>query len=92
MTVSSKAYSIKALWASRPVRIMEDLKLRSLRSVWSTTCAFNKLKRIQAIIAIEELAKLDASVSVCCDVHNTLVNVSGISTFIDRTLFCLYRL
>ncbi|KAH7912437.1 acyl-CoA dehydrogenase/oxidase [Hygrophoropsis aurantiaca] len=27
-----------------------------------------------AIIAIEELAKVDASVSVMCDVHNTLVN------------------
>lgn len=27
-----------------------------------------------AIIAIEELAKVDPSVSVCCDVHNTLVN------------------
>jgi len=27
-----------------------------------------------AIIAIEELAKVDPSVSVVCDVHNTLVN------------------
>jgi hypothetical protein len=27
-----------------------------------------------AIIAIEELAKIDPSVSVMCDVHNTLVN------------------
>lgn len=27
-----------------------------------------------AIIAVEELAKVDASVSVMCDVHNTLVN------------------
>lgn len=27
-----------------------------------------------AIIVIEELAKVDASVSVLCDVHNTLVN------------------
>jgi hypothetical protein len=27
-----------------------------------------------AIIAIEELAKVDPSVSVMCDVHNTLVN------------------
>ncbi|BGP54808.1 hypothetical protein JCM8202_003316 [Rhodotorula sphaerocarpa] len=27
-----------------------------------------------AILVIEELAKVDASVSVCCDVHNTLVN------------------
>ena len=27
-----------------------------------------------AIIAIEELAKIDPSVSVLCDVHNTLVN------------------
>lgn len=27
-----------------------------------------------AILAIEELAKVDASVSVCCDVQNTLVN------------------
>ncbi|BGO90709.1 hypothetical protein NBRC10512_000649 [Rhodotorula toruloides] len=27
-----------------------------------------------AILVIEELAKIDASVSVCCDVHNTLVN------------------
>ena len=27
-----------------------------------------------AIIAIEELAKVDPSVSVLCDVHNTLVN------------------
>ncbi|GAA5851874.1 hypothetical protein JCM9279_001917 [Rhodotorula babjevae] len=27
-----------------------------------------------AILAIEELAKVDPSVSVCCDVHNTLVN------------------
>ncbi|KAK4057895.1 hypothetical protein OIO90_001114 [Microbotryomycetes sp. JL221] len=27
-----------------------------------------------AIVAIEELAKIDPSVSVCCDVHNTLVN------------------
>jgi len=29
---------------------------------------------ISAIIAIEELAKVDPSVSVLCDVHNTLVN------------------
>jgi alkylation response protein AidB-like acyl-CoA dehydrogenase len=29
---------------------------------------------ISAIIAIEELAKIDPSVSVMCDVHNTLVN------------------
>lgn len=29
---------------------------------------------ISAIIAIEELAKIDPSVSVLCDVHNTLVN------------------
>lgn len=29
---------------------------------------------ISAIIAIEELAKVDPSVSVMCDVHNTLVN------------------
>lgn len=27
-----------------------------------------------AIIAIEELAKVDPSVSVMCDVHNTLIN------------------
>ncbi|ODQ55412.1 acyl-CoA dehydrogenase NM domain-like protein [Saitoella complicata NRRL Y-17804] len=27
-----------------------------------------------AIVAIEELARADPSVSVCCDVHNTLVN------------------
>ncbi len=27
-----------------------------------------------AIVAIEELAKIDPSVSVMCDVHNTLVN------------------
>jgi short/branched chain acyl-CoA dehydrogenase len=27
-----------------------------------------------AILAIEELAKIDPSVSVLCDVHNTLVN------------------
>jgi hypothetical protein len=27
-----------------------------------------------AIIVIEELAKIDPSVSVLCDVHNTLVN------------------
>jgi alkylation response protein AidB-like acyl-CoA dehydrogenase len=27
-----------------------------------------------AVIAIEELAKVDPSVSVLCDVHNTLVN------------------
>lgn len=27
-----------------------------------------------AVIAIEELAKVDPSVSVMCDVHNTLVN------------------
>jgi alkylation response protein AidB-like acyl-CoA dehydrogenase len=27
-----------------------------------------------AIIAVEELAKVDASVAVMCDVHNTLVN------------------
>jgi hypothetical protein len=27
-----------------------------------------------AIIAIEELAKVDPSVSVMCDIHNTLVN------------------
>jgi len=27
-----------------------------------------------AILVIEELAKIDPSVSVCCDVHNTLVN------------------
>ena len=27
-----------------------------------------------AIIAIEELARVDPSVSVMCDVHNTLVN------------------
>lgn len=29
---------------------------------------------VSAIIAIEELAKVDPSVSVMCDVHNTLVN------------------
>ena len=29
---------------------------------------------MSAIIAIEELAKVDPSVSVLCDVHNTLVN------------------
>jgi short-chain 2-methylacyl-CoA dehydrogenase len=29
---------------------------------------------ISAIIVIEELAKVDPSVSVMCDVHNTLVN------------------
>ena len=29
---------------------------------------------MSAIIAIEELAKVDPSVSVMCDVHNTLVN------------------
>ena len=29
---------------------------------------------VSAIIAIEELAKVDPSVSVLCDVHNTLVN------------------
>ena len=27
-----------------------------------------------SIIAIEELAKVDPSVSVCCDVQNTLIN------------------
>lgn len=27
-----------------------------------------------AILAVEELAKVDPSISVCCDVHNTLVN------------------
>ena len=27
-----------------------------------------------SVIAIEELAKVDASVSVCCDVQNTLIN------------------
>lgn len=27
-----------------------------------------------AILAIEELAKVDPAVSVCCDVHNTLIN------------------
>ena len=27
-----------------------------------------------AVIAVEELAKVDASVAVLCDVHNTLVN------------------
>lgn len=27
-----------------------------------------------AILVIEELAKIDPAVSVCCDVHNTLVN------------------
>ena len=89
MTVSSKACLIKVLWASRLVQIMEGLKLRSLRSVWSTTYALNKLKRIQAIIAIEELAKLDASVSVCCDVHNTLVNVSGIGYLHDQKVILL---
>ena len=29
---------------------------------------------MSAILAIEELAKVDPSVSVMCDVHNTLVN------------------
>merc|ERR1719215_203101 len=29
---------------------------------------------MSAILVIEELAKVDASVSVCCDVQNTLVN------------------
>src|ERR1700733_16014349 len=29
-----------------------------------------------AIVAIEELAKVDPSVSVLCDVHNTLVNTA----------------
>jgi alkylation response protein AidB-like acyl-CoA dehydrogenase len=29
---------------------------------------------MSAIVAIEELAKVDPSVSVVCDVHNTLVN------------------
>lgn len=29
---------------------------------------------MSAILAVEELAKVDPSVSVCCDVHNTLVN------------------
>lgn len=29
---------------------------------------------ISAIIAVEELAKIDPAVSVMCDVHNTLVN------------------
>ena len=29
---------------------------------------------VSAIVAIEELAKIDPSVSVLCDVHNTLVN------------------
>ena len=29
---------------------------------------------MSAIIAIEELARVDPSVSVMCDVHNTLVN------------------
>lgn len=29
-----------------------------------------------AIIAIEELARIDPSVSVLCDVHNTLVNTA----------------
>lgn len=32
---------------------------------------------VSAVIAIEELAKVDASVSVCCDVQNTLV-VTGL--------------
>lgn len=27
-----------------------------------------------AVLAIEELARVDPSVSVCCDVQNTLVN------------------
>ena len=27
-----------------------------------------------SILAIEELAKVDPSVSVCCDVQNTLIN------------------
>lgn len=29
---------------------------------------------MSAVLAIEELAKVDPSVSVMCDVHNTLVN------------------
>jgi short/branched chain acyl-CoA dehydrogenase len=29
---------------------------------------------VSAIIAIEELAKVDPSVALLCDVHNTLVN------------------
>lgn len=29
---------------------------------------------MSAILVVEELAKIDPSVSVCCDVHNTLVN------------------
>ena len=29
---------------------------------------------LSACLAIEELAKVDASVAVCCDVQNTLVN------------------
>lgn len=32
---------------------------------------------MSAVIVIEELAKIDASVSVCCDVQNTLV-VTGL--------------
>ncbi|KAG1814930.1 acyl-CoA dehydrogenase/oxidase, partial [Suillus variegatus] len=39
-----------------------------------------KASFVSAIIAIEELAKIDPSVSVMCDVHNTLVN----------TILCTY--
>lgn len=38
-------------------------------SLEGSECSFTS-----AIIAVEELAKVDASVSVMCDVHNTLVN------------------
>jgi short-chain 2-methylacyl-CoA dehydrogenase len=45
---------------------------------------------VSAIIAIEELAKVDPSVSVLCDVHNTLVNTIfrkyGTKTQQDRWL------
>ena len=41
-----------------------------------------------AIVVIEELAKIDPSVSVLCDVHNTLVN-GGIDRRNNRKRDCL---
>ncbi|KAH8080903.1 acyl-CoA dehydrogenase/oxidase [Filobasidium floriforme] len=34
----------------------------------------SEMSFMAAILAVEELSKVDPSVSVCCDVHNTLVN------------------
>lgn len=38
-----------------------------------------------AIVAIEELARVDPSVSVLCDVHNTLVNTAVIKYGSEET-------